>query len=372
MAVTQVFRATEHRRLCQARPGPNPPRITRLHESSPMTVGSDFVLNALVQEGLTHLFMVPGGLVDPFLPALARVSQLRPIVAAHEGGAAYMADGYARASGRFGAVLGIGGPGLTNMATAVAAAKTDGSPVLVLSGEIPLDMERSWRVPGREPDDARRYRGDEADHAALRNGAIAAIARSCAPPRAHGDVVAATGSGAPVAHPRRADRDDVCGLRAGPSVFQGSRPAERTGRDGRDQRPAQRAEDRVPRGRRRRARRCRASPQGARRTVVDPGRDHAARQGRVSGGPRTLARRLRLCRHPPCDDDDSRRSSGCAGRARLRVQRARHHALDAARSRCGPDRHHPCQHRHGDAHHPRHAGPYRARKLRRVPRADAA
>ena len=52
-----------------------------------------------------------------------------------------MADGYARASGRFGAVLGIGGPGLCNMATAVAAAKTDGSPVLVLSGEIPLDME---------------------------------------------------------------------------------------------------------------------------------------------------------------------------------------------------------------------------------------
>jgi acetolactate synthase I/II/III large subunit len=101
----------------------------------------EVVLNALAEEGLTHLFMVPGGLVDPFLPALARVPRLRPIVAAHEGGAAYMADGYARASGRFGAVLGIGGPGLTNMATAVAAAKTDGSPLLVLSGEIPVDME---------------------------------------------------------------------------------------------------------------------------------------------------------------------------------------------------------------------------------------
>src|SRR5215470_17240915 len=114
---------------------PTTPRV------SPMTVGSDFILNALADEGLTDLFMVPGGLVDPFLPALARVPRLRPIVAAHEGGAAYMADGYARASGRFGAVLGIGGPGLSNMATAVAAAKTDASPVLVLSGEIPLDME---------------------------------------------------------------------------------------------------------------------------------------------------------------------------------------------------------------------------------------
>src|SRR5437588_1467842 len=106
-----------------------------------MGLGSDFILHALAQEGLTHLFLVPGGLIDPFLTALARHPQLRPIVAAHEGGAAYMADGYARASGCFGAAMGIGGPGLCNMATAVAAAKTDASPVLVLSGEVPVDME---------------------------------------------------------------------------------------------------------------------------------------------------------------------------------------------------------------------------------------
>src|SRR5258708_31631850 len=102
-----------------------------------MTVGTDFILNALVQEGLTHLFMVPGGLVDPFLPALARYPKLQPIIASHEGGAAYMADGYARASGRFGAVMGIGGPGLFNLATARAAAKPHASPVLAPSGDIP-------------------------------------------------------------------------------------------------------------------------------------------------------------------------------------------------------------------------------------------
>src|SRR5580692_7603042 len=106
-----------------------------------MALGSDFLLSALVREGLTHLFLVPGGLIDPFLPALARHPELTPIVAAHEGAAAYMADGYARASGRFGAAIGIGGPGLCNMATAVAAAKTDASPVLVLSGEVPVEME---------------------------------------------------------------------------------------------------------------------------------------------------------------------------------------------------------------------------------------
>jgi acetolactate synthase-1/2/3 large subunit len=106
-----------------------------------MVAGTDFILDALVREGIDHLFMVPGGLIDPFLPALARHPELKPIVAAHEGAAAYMADGYARASGRFGAAIGIGGPGLCNMATAVAAAKTDSSPILVLSGEVPIEME---------------------------------------------------------------------------------------------------------------------------------------------------------------------------------------------------------------------------------------
>jgi acetolactate synthase-1/2/3 large subunit len=116
-----------------------------LPSTPPTTVrtplGTDYILAALAEEGLRHLFMVPGGLVDPFLPALARQNRLAPVVAAHEGGAVYMADGYARASGGFGAALGIGGPGCCNMATAAAAAKTDGSPLMVLTGEVPVDME---------------------------------------------------------------------------------------------------------------------------------------------------------------------------------------------------------------------------------------
>lgn len=102
---------------------------------------TDYLIDALATEGVDHLFMVPGGLVDPFLPALGRQTAVRPIVAAQEGGAAYMADGYARASGKFGAVLCIGGPGLGNTVTPVAAARTDGSPVLVLSGEVATAVE---------------------------------------------------------------------------------------------------------------------------------------------------------------------------------------------------------------------------------------
>lgn len=104
-------------------------------------LGADFILDGLAREGIDHIFMVPGGLIDPFLPALGRQSVLKPIVAAQEGGAAYMADGYARASGKFGAALCIGGPGLTNTVTAVATAQTDASPLLVISGEAATALE---------------------------------------------------------------------------------------------------------------------------------------------------------------------------------------------------------------------------------------
>src|SRR5438105_3292918 len=106
-----------------------------------MAIGTDYLLDALIREGISHLFMVPGGLVDPFLPALGRFPALKPIIAAQEGGAAFMADGYARAGGRFGVALGIGGPGLGNMITAMATALTDGSKVFVMSGEVAIAME---------------------------------------------------------------------------------------------------------------------------------------------------------------------------------------------------------------------------------------
>ena len=100
-----------------------------------------YLLEAFRIEGLSHVFLVPGGMIDPFLPAFSATDGITPIVAAHEGGAAYMADGYARASGRFGACFAIGGPGITNMVTAVAAACSDQSPVLVISGQVPSAWE---------------------------------------------------------------------------------------------------------------------------------------------------------------------------------------------------------------------------------------
>lgn len=44
-------------------------------------LGTDFILRSLVADGIDHAFMVPGGLIDPFLPALGRVPEITPIVA---------------------------------------------------------------------------------------------------------------------------------------------------------------------------------------------------------------------------------------------------------------------------------------------------
>nr|VFJ48265.1 MAG: acetolactate synthase-1/2/3 large subunit [Candidatus Kentron sp. FW]VFJ53524.1 MAG: acetolactate synthase-1/2/3 large subunit [Candidatus Kentron sp. FW] len=99
-----------------------------------------FILEGLKKEGIDTLFLVPGGMLDPFMSAFGE-ARIQAITAAHEGGAAFMADGYARARGDFGVCMGIGGPGITNMVTAIASAYTDQSPVLVIGGTIPREWE---------------------------------------------------------------------------------------------------------------------------------------------------------------------------------------------------------------------------------------
>ncbi len=105
---------------------------------------ADYILSALRDQGVDHCFIDLGGLNDNFMPALTGTKGVRTIVAAFEGGAAYMADGYARASGGLGVCFGIGGPGVLNMTTALAAARADRSPVLAISGEV----ARSWEGMG--------------------------------------------------------------------------------------------------------------------------------------------------------------------------------------------------------------------------------
>lgn len=99
-----------------------------------------YVLRALRDEGVDHVFLVPGFMVEPFLSEFIP-AKVTPIVACQEGGAAFMADGYARATRNFGVAMGIGGPGVTNMVTAISAAYSDRSPVLIVAGNVPFTWE---------------------------------------------------------------------------------------------------------------------------------------------------------------------------------------------------------------------------------------
>ncbi|MDY3571622.1 thiamine pyrophosphate-binding protein [Enterobacter hormaechei] len=109
--------------------------------------GAAWILRQLKQLGASHLFMVPGKLINAFMRCYPRDPQSIsgdypvPIVTASETGAAYMAEGYARVSDAFGVCLVIGGPGATNTLTGIASAYADNFPVLLLTGQIASGME---------------------------------------------------------------------------------------------------------------------------------------------------------------------------------------------------------------------------------------
>ena len=95
-----------------------------------------YILKALRQEGIDHVFLVPGYNIDPLVERFSEAG-IEAIVATHEAGAAYMADGYARANQSFGVCMVTGSPGVTNIVTAITAAYLDRSPVLAISGSLP-------------------------------------------------------------------------------------------------------------------------------------------------------------------------------------------------------------------------------------------
>src|SRR5262249_8920016 len=86
--------------------------------------------------GVRHIFGYPGGQLTPIYDALYRDGGIRHVLARHEQAAAFMADGYARATGRPGVCLAVCGPGGFHAATPLATAFTDSVPILLISGQI--------------------------------------------------------------------------------------------------------------------------------------------------------------------------------------------------------------------------------------------
>lgn len=102
--------------------------------------GAEALADALLAQGVDTLFGLPGGQLDHFFDALySRQDRLRIISSRHEQGAAYMAYGYAKSTGKVGAYTVVPGPGLLNSTAALCTAYAANAPVLCISGQVPSD-----------------------------------------------------------------------------------------------------------------------------------------------------------------------------------------------------------------------------------------
>ena len=97
---------------------------------------ADLIVEILEETGVEYIFGVPGGAIEDINTALYSHNKIKPIVTKHEEGAAFMADGYARVSGRLGVCMSTAGPGASNQITGIASAYADSIPVLSLTGQV--------------------------------------------------------------------------------------------------------------------------------------------------------------------------------------------------------------------------------------------
>jgi acetolactate synthase I/II/III large subunit len=97
--------------------------------------GAQILWEALVHEGVDVVFGYPGGAIMPAYDAMPGYP-IRHVLVRHEQGAAHMADGYARASGKVGVAIATSGPGATNLVTGIATAMLDSTPTVFITGQV--------------------------------------------------------------------------------------------------------------------------------------------------------------------------------------------------------------------------------------------
>ncbi|MFB3915084.1 MAG: biosynthetic-type acetolactate synthase large subunit [Terriglobales bacterium] len=102
--------------------------------------GAEIMWECLVREGITTVFGYPGGAILPFYDAIWKFPSIHHVLPRHEQGAAHMADGYARASGKVGVAIATSGPGATNLVTGIATAMLDSSPIVCITGQVPTKL----------------------------------------------------------------------------------------------------------------------------------------------------------------------------------------------------------------------------------------
>lgn len=111
------------------------PDVPALAAEPQRRTGAEMIWEVLEQEGVEVVFGYPGGAIMPAYDALPRY-RVRHVLVRHEQGAAHMADGYARASGRVGVAVATSGPGATNLVTGIATAMLDSVPCVFITGQV--------------------------------------------------------------------------------------------------------------------------------------------------------------------------------------------------------------------------------------------
>ncbi|MCH8860418.1 MAG: biosynthetic-type acetolactate synthase large subunit [Nitrososphaerota archaeon] len=101
--------------------------------------GGKALMKALEKEGVKQVFGLPGGMNLPMYDELYK-SNIRHILVRHEQSAAHMADGYGRVSRKPGVCFATSGPGATNLLTGLATAQADSSPMIAVTGQVPIHM----------------------------------------------------------------------------------------------------------------------------------------------------------------------------------------------------------------------------------------
>jgi acetolactate synthase-1/2/3 large subunit len=111
--------------------------------------GSRIICQALIEEGVSTIFGLPGGAIMPLYDVLPEFPQLRHVLVRHEQAAAHMADGYARAAAALrrpqeqrvvGVCFGTSGPGATNLITGICNAHMDSVPLVAITANVPNHM----------------------------------------------------------------------------------------------------------------------------------------------------------------------------------------------------------------------------------------
>ncbi|WP_061706672.1 acetolactate synthase large subunit [Pseudenterobacter timonensis] len=110
--------------------------------TSPKTrfTGAQLIVHLLERQGITTVTGIPGGTVLPLYDALSQSTTIRHVLARHEQGAGFIAQGMARTQGKPAVCMACSGPGATNLVTAIADARLDSIPLVCITGQVPSSM----------------------------------------------------------------------------------------------------------------------------------------------------------------------------------------------------------------------------------------